>query len=297
MNCPNCQQPTTAAQEQCLRCAALLLTLSPGTRLHHRFMVTRAVSRHGVVTYEATDEQDGGQTVTLLEYLPAGSRRMGALVILDANGQTGREFWTTRMERWQAVATPTLQQITDLFEQHGTTYAVLPHSSDQAAPPLALQGQQVEPLLRGLLPALQALHAEGAAGPFQVTAVPPRLIPDPQTNWPAELTPPEGQGGQLPTPATDLYARAGLIHRSQWCSRCPHQPSGSWAALSPRCLQAYRPPFRGSSRRASPWMRASGSRRPSSSSPSWPRARRLQRLRRRPAGRARPTAPGSPTSS
>lgn len=211
MTCPNCQQPTTAAQEQCPRCAALLLTLPPGTRLHHRFIITRPVSRRGVVTYEATDEHDGGQTVTLLEYLPAGSRRMGALVILDANGQSGREFWAARMQRWQAVAAPTLQPITALFEQHGTTYAVLPHSSDQAAPPMALQGQQVEPLLRSLLPALQALHAEGAAGPFQVTAIPPRLSPDPQTNWPAELTPPEGQGSQLPTPATDLYALAGLI--------------------------------------------------------------------------------------
>ena len=167
MNCPNCQQPTTAAQEQCLRCAALLLTLSPGTRLHHRFMVTRAVSRHGVVTYEATDEQDGGQTVTLLEYLPAGSRRMGALVILDANGQTGREFWTTRMERWQAVATPTLQQITDLFEQHGTTYAVLPHSSDQAAPPWRCRASKSNPFCEASCLRCRPCTPRAPLGPFR----------------------------------------------------------------------------------------------------------------------------------
>lgn len=210
MTCPSCQQPTTPAQERCPRCAAPLLTLAPGTRLYHRYVLKHALSRRGVVTYAATDESSG-QVVTVLEYLPAGTRRMGQLAILDDAGLAGRASFALRAERWKQRPQGALQRVAEVFAQLGTTYAVLPDPPLPDPPPLLLQGEQLGGILRAALGALELLHADGAVGPFRVQATPPMLLLEPAARWPDTLAAPELLAGHQDTPASDLYALAALL--------------------------------------------------------------------------------------
>lgn len=125
MTCPNCHRSVTPTQLTCPACGAVVLALPVGTRLYHRYRILQALRRTGGISYLAEDEEHQRQ-VLVLEFFPAGSRRLGTLAILPEGADSRRTAWIQWIQGRGEVTDQYLQRAQAVFDQHGTSYAVAP---------------------------------------------------------------------------------------------------------------------------------------------------------------------------
>lgn len=215
--CPACHAPVPPDAPHCPACHAPMLALPNGTRLYQQYRVDRALRREEHLRYLATDERDG-QTVLIDEFFPAGSRRLGNLVILPGNSAGARDAWTQRASALQGDC-PGQRRVQLTFEQHGTTYAVLsPPEGVTLRSDVLRRGRwipgDVQTLLEHLQPALSSLGAAaGLVTPDRVTLTPdgPLLDLTATPVAPAYQAPEHLRGEPLDTWAAVAYSLGATL--------------------------------------------------------------------------------------
>lgn len=216
--CPECRAPAPPDAPHCPACHAPLLALPSGTRLYQQYRVDRALRRDQHLRYLATDERQG-QTVLIDEFFPAGSRRLGNLVILPSNSAGARDAWTQQAATWQGPELSGRRTVQLTFEQHGTTYAVL-SLPDGATLRSDVQRRgrwipgDVQTLLEQLHPVLSVLGpAAGLVTPDSVTLTPdgPMLDLTATPTSPAYQAPEHLRGETLDTWAAVAYSLGATL--------------------------------------------------------------------------------------
>ncbi|TSA82128.1 hypothetical protein FNU79_14000 [Deinococcus detaillensis] len=220
--CPNCARPTGVSELHCPICGEVQLALPVETRLYHRYRTLRALRRtEGGLSYLAEDETHQRQ-VLLLEFFPVGSRRLGTLAILPEGSDVRRTAWTALLQQRTDRTDAHLQRPHQVFEQHGTHYAVTALPLGESLQERVQSGKRLDAgealnVLTALAQGLQDLQRhgriDGQLGPHRVSLLPSGARLD--LGWAEEAAAPYWAPEQLLSPprtgpASDVYALAAL---------------------------------------------------------------------------------------
>lgn len=129
MTCPICQKPMPPGGAECPDCTAD--ALGRGVTLKLRYRLDGLIGRGGFgLTYQAVDLQSGDR-IAVKELFPVGATRVGRDVMPTAalrleTLRAIRESFLRIHTAIRGLSHRNLLPIVDLFEQHGTAYAVMP---------------------------------------------------------------------------------------------------------------------------------------------------------------------------
>lgn len=169
VTCPICQTVTPPGATECPHCTADALSRSVTLKLRYR--LDGLIGRGGFgLTYQAVDLQSGDR-VAIKELFPVGATRVGRDVMPTAalrleTLRANREGFLRVNTAMRGLSHRNLLPILDLFEQHGTAYAVMPllqgltlERQVQKSGPLL--GQEAKRVAVEVAAGLEQLHSAG----------------------------------------------------------------------------------------------------------------------------------------